>query len=218
MDRDRLKDLIQAEREQFARDAPQVPRPLRGRPAESAGRGPDELDVEVAGRPSGLRLRCRRRADHRCGRQQLRRLLPGRHRRDGRARAGPHGRGGRGPLREGGHPDAPDRGLDLGRGRAARRFGLPKWQLTLSATDANRFAIRLARQITGRRRDSRVQLLLPRHGRRDLHRRRPGRTAGVEGRQRRSARSIRPRPRLRSSSTTPRRSSGSSARRRSRAS
>jgi glutamate-1-semialdehyde 2,1-aminomutase len=33
-----------------------------------------------------------------------------------------------------------------------RRFGLPKWQLTLSATDANRFAIRLARQITGRSR------------------------------------------------------------------
>jgi glutamate-1-semialdehyde 2,1-aminomutase len=37
-------------------------------------------------------------------------------------------------------------------GELARRFGLPKWQLTLSATDANRFAIRLARQITGRRR------------------------------------------------------------------
>jgi glutamate-1-semialdehyde 2,1-aminomutase len=32
----------------------------------------------------------------------------------------------------------------------ARRFGLPKWQFTLSATDANRFAIRLARLITGR--------------------------------------------------------------------
>ncbi|MFI5282379.1 MAG: aspartate aminotransferase family protein [Candidatus Dormibacterales bacterium] len=32
----------------------------------------------------------------------------------------------------------------------ARRFGLPKWQFTLSASDANRFAIRLARQITGR--------------------------------------------------------------------
>jgi glutamate-1-semialdehyde 2,1-aminomutase len=31
-----------------------------------------------------------------------------------------------------------------------RRFGLPLWQLALSATDANRFAIRLARQITGR--------------------------------------------------------------------
>jgi glutamate-1-semialdehyde 2,1-aminomutase len=37
-------------------------------------------------------------------------------------------------------------------GELARRFGLPKWQLTLTATDANRFAIRMARQITGRRR------------------------------------------------------------------
>jgi glutamate-1-semialdehyde 2,1-aminomutase len=33
-----------------------------------------------------------------------------------------------------------------------RRFGLPQWQLTLSATDANRFAIRMARQVTGRSR------------------------------------------------------------------
>jgi len=32
----------------------------------------------------------------------------------------------------------------------ARRFGLPLWQFTMTATDANRFAIRLARQITGR--------------------------------------------------------------------
>jgi len=32
----------------------------------------------------------------------------------------------------------------------ARRFGLPSWQFTLSATDANRFSIRLARAITGR--------------------------------------------------------------------
>lgn len=31
-----------------------------------------------------------------------------------------------------------------------RRFGLPYWQFTLTATDANRFAIRLARYITGR--------------------------------------------------------------------
>lgn len=31
-----------------------------------------------------------------------------------------------------------------------RRFGLPYWQFTLSATDANRFALRLCRQITGR--------------------------------------------------------------------
>ena len=32
----------------------------------------------------------------------------------------------------------------------ARRFGLPYWQTALTATDANRFAIRLARHITGR--------------------------------------------------------------------
>ncbi len=31
-----------------------------------------------------------------------------------------------------------------------RRFGLRDWQFTLSATDANRFVIRIARQITGR--------------------------------------------------------------------
>ena len=32
----------------------------------------------------------------------------------------------------------------------ARRFGLPYWQFALTATDANRFTIRLARQATGR--------------------------------------------------------------------
>src|SRR3979409_2584659 len=31
-----------------------------------------------------------------------------------------------------------------------RRFGHPYWQFTLTATDANRFSIRLARQSTGR--------------------------------------------------------------------
>lgn len=32
----------------------------------------------------------------------------------------------------------------------ARRFGVPFWQFSLTATDANRFATRLARQVTGR--------------------------------------------------------------------
>jgi hypothetical protein len=32
----------------------------------------------------------------------------------------------------------------------SRRFGLPYWQFALTATDAKRFAIRLAREITGR--------------------------------------------------------------------
>ena len=36
-------------------------------------------------------------------------------------------------------------------GELARRFGLPQWSFTLSATDANRFILRKARQITGRR-------------------------------------------------------------------
>src|SRR5205823_781640 len=31
-----------------------------------------------------------------------------------------------------------------------RRFGLPRWQFALTATDANRFAIRLARELTQR--------------------------------------------------------------------
>ena len=33
----------------------------------------------------------------------------------------------------------------------ADRFGLPKWQFTLTATDANRHIIRYARHVTGRR-------------------------------------------------------------------
>src|SRR5690606_32123311 len=32
----------------------------------------------------------------------------------------------------------------------SRRFGLPLWSFTLSATDANRWAVRLARLATGR--------------------------------------------------------------------
>jgi glutamate-1-semialdehyde 2,1-aminomutase len=32
----------------------------------------------------------------------------------------------------------------------ARRFGLPLWQFCLTATDANRFTVRLAREVTGR--------------------------------------------------------------------
>jgi glutamate-1-semialdehyde 2,1-aminomutase len=42
-------------------------------------------------------------------------------------------------------PEAPAVGEAL-----VETFGLPLWQVTLSATDANRFAIRMARQITGR--------------------------------------------------------------------
>jgi glutamate-1-semialdehyde 2,1-aminomutase len=36
-------------------------------------------------------------------------------------------------------------------GELARRFGVPRWSFALSATDANRWALRLARLVTGRR-------------------------------------------------------------------
>ena len=39
--------------------------------------------------------------------------------------------------------------LEVGR-ELTRRFGLPRWQFALTATDANRFAIRLARHVSGR--------------------------------------------------------------------
>ena len=42
-------------------------------------------------------------------------------------------------------PDALAVGAEL-----TRRFGLPSWQMATTATDANRFAIRIARHVTGR--------------------------------------------------------------------
>jgi glutamate-1-semialdehyde 2,1-aminomutase len=39
--------------------------------------------------------------------------------------------------------------IDVGK-ELTRRFGLPAWQIAMTATDANRFAIRLARHLTGR--------------------------------------------------------------------
>ena len=42
-------------------------------------------------------------------------------------------------------PDAAWVGAEL-----ARRFGLPRWQMAMTATDANRFVLRFARHLTGR--------------------------------------------------------------------
>src|SRR5258706_3497168 len=44
----------------------------------------------------------------------------------------------------------PTEDADVVGAELARRFGLPDWQITLSATDANRNAIRMARHATGR--------------------------------------------------------------------
>ena len=92
-----------------------------------------------------------RRPGRRRRRPRVRGLLPRRHRCDGRACAAGDGRGRRcagGPRR---HGDAPERGRDRRRPRSCRAAsGCTRWQFTLSATDANRFALRLAREITQR--------------------------------------------------------------------
>ena len=72
-------------------------------------------------------------------------------------------------------------------GELARRFGLQYWQAALTATDANRFAVRLARHVDKAPEDPRLQLLLPRLRRRDDHHHQR-RRAGPQARQRRPAR------------------------------
>ncbi len=52
----------------------------------------------------------------------------------------------------------------------ARRFGLPLWQLAMTATDANRFVLRFARCLTGRSESPGVRLVLSRQPRRDARR------------------------------------------------
>ena len=73
----------------------------------------------------------------------------------------------------------------------ARRFGLPYWQFAVTATDANRFAIRLARAHHRAPEDPGVQLVLSRHGGRDL-RHAAGRPRRGARRQRRARRWIPP--------------------------
>ena len=95
----------------------------------------------------------------------------------------------------------------------ARRFGLPYWQFALTATDANRWMIRMCRHVTAPAPDRGLQLVLPRLGRRGV---RDARRAGPRPRARRgwwARRSIPPRPRgWRSSTTSARWSARSSTR------
>ncbi len=151
VDRARLASLMEAETTDFVARHPKS-QALHERATKSLldgvpmnwmvkWAGPFPLYVDEA---SGRAVLLRRRP-------RLRRLLPRRHRRDGRPRPARR----RSPpssaqLRRGithmlPTEDAIWAGEELG-----RRFGLPYWQFTLSATDANRFALRLARQITGR--------------------------------------------------------------------
>ena len=81
-----------------------------------------------------------------------------------------------------------------------RRFGLARWLFTLTATDANRTALRVARMLTGRPKVLVYSVLLPRLGRRGVRGDVRARD-GLAGRQRRARRSTSRRRRPRSSST-----------------
>ena len=64
----------------------------------------------------------------------------------------------------------------------SRRFGVPAWSFALTATDANRWAIRLLRAVDRAPADPGQQLLLPRLGRRVADRGRPGRASRAAAR------------------------------------
>ena len=60
-----------------------------------------------------------------------------------------------------------------------RRFGLPYWQFSLTATDANRCVLRMARMVQKRPARARLLRVLPRLRGRDDRRRRPGRRGAM---------------------------------------
>ena len=140
VDRGRLASLMERERGRFVDDHPRSAELFERGKGSLPRRRADAVDDRVGRAVSRVRRRGRGRAVHRRRRPRLRRLLPGRHRRDDRARA------------EGGDrrpsPRRPAKGITLmlptedsiwvGQ-EMARRFGLPYWQFCLTATDANRF-------------------------------------------------------------------------------
>jgi glutamate-1-semialdehyde aminotransferase len=52
-------------------------------------------------------------------------------------------------------------------GEPARRFKLPQWQMAMTTTDANRFVLRFARQLTGRSKNCVMDWCSSRHRGRD---------------------------------------------------
>ena len=136
-------------------------------------------------------------------------LLPRRHGRDDRPRARADGRGDRPPGAARDHADAPDRGRAVGRRGA--RAALRARRLAVRADGDRREPLRDPARARGDRaaEGARLQLVLPRHRRRDV--RRAARTAASSRARATSARPSRStRPRASSSSTTSRRSSASS--------
>ena len=150
LDRSRLEALLARELERFAESNPQSRQLFERAKGSLLGGVPMSWMAKWAGGFPLFLARGDRRPGRRRRRPRVRGLLPRRHRRDGRACAAGDRRGRRragGPRR---HCDASERGRDRRGEELSRRFGLTAWQFTLSATDANRFAIRLAREITQR--------------------------------------------------------------------
>ena len=153
IERGRIAELMERERERFAERTSRVPQSCTSAAEDSLlSRRADELDDPLAGRLPGLpRRRAAGRRGHRRRRQRLRRPLPRRHRGDDRPLAARRrSRRSASGLARGITAMLPTEDAVAVGEEMQRRFGLRDWQFTLSATDANRFVIRIARQITGR--------------------------------------------------------------------
>ena len=129
------------------------------------------------------------RADRRRRRPRVHRLRARRHRRDGRATRPPPTANA--TAHQAGHGITmmlpTEEAIWVGE-ELTRRFGVPRWLFTLSATDANRTALRLARQLTRPAEGPRLQLLLPRLRRRGVRRRGARRDRRPRGQRRRAGR------------------------------
>ena len=151
IDRGRIAELMEREQSAIRGRPSRLPPAARARRGLAALRRADELDDPLAGRVPGLPRVRRGSRGHRRRRQRLRRPLPRRHRGDDRPLAGrPRSQRSSARAERGITAMLPTEDAVLVGEEMKRRFGLPDWQFTLSATDANRFVVRLAREITGR--------------------------------------------------------------------
>ena len=196
IDRERLARLRSEEEARFVARPPPLRGARRGGPGPAAGRRADALDDPLAGLLPGVPSTATGARLTDVDGLEYVDLCLGDTGRDDRARAAAVAdaldRAGRGPASPRCCPraDAVWVGEEL-----ARRFGLPRWQMAMSATDANRFVLRFARHLTGRPADRGDGLVLPRHRRRDPGRARrtgavvprPG-AHGAAGRRRRDDR------------------------------
>ena len=151
IDRSHLHDLMERERETFRERHPALGSSRGGGEGPPALRRADELDDPVAGRLPRVRGAGRGRAGSGTSTATssstsawvTREAWPGTRRR-------PPSRRSRGRPAAGITLMLPTDDAEWVGAEMARRFGVPTWSFTLTATDANRFVIRWARALTGR--------------------------------------------------------------------